>query len=94
MPVNARRAIRCNHRRRKVCREARPESVRARLTTAGNFQGDTTMRYEVTLDDGWKLRVNAQSPQGAIAKAEASPMSKGAKVSSVKQCEDIPNEHQ
>jgi len=52
------------------------------------------MRYEVTLEDGWKLRVNAQSPQDAIAKAELYPMAKGAKVASVKQCEDIPNEHQ
>ncbi len=51
------------------------------------------MRHEVTLDDGWKVRVNAQSPQDAIAKAEVSPMSKGAKVSSVKPCEDIQNEH-
>lgn len=54
----------------------------------------TTMnRYEVLLNDGWKVRVNAESAQHAIEKVEASPRSKGAKATSVTQCEDVPNEY-
>lgn len=50
------------------------------------------MRYEVTLDDGWKTRVNASGPAEAMAKAERyNPERKALDASP---CEEInPNEY-
>jgi hypothetical protein len=46
------------------------------------------MRYEVTMSDGWKVRVNAASADEAKAKAER--MNKyGDKAVSVEECGEV-----
>jgi len=46
------------------------------------------MRYEVTMEDGWKVRLNADSEMNAKSKAEQ--MNRfGYKAVSAVQCEDV-----
>ena len=47
-----------------------------------------TTRFEVTMTDGWKVRVNAASDTEAKAKAEAMNRH-GDKAVEVRKCEDL-----
>jgi hypothetical protein len=47
-----------------------------------------TTRFEVTMTDGWKVRVNAASDTEAKAKAEAMNRH-GDKAAEVRECKDL-----